>query len=119
MVFLRKDIKDIDKWDLSEGNKFTSDINIKELTKKIVSYKGKLVKLVKLDNYNFRKFLDEFFSIYLIMQKIYLYHHLRNDQDTTHGENKQKFKKVDKLWKNFCTLTSFINSEILSFPEKK
>lgn len=121
-LIVRSQVKPQDKWNVeslySDVSKFNQDFeNIKDLQselKTLLSKKGTLLKSSSSD-------LKDVIELQLATQrkivKLYVYSHLRHDEDTTDDENKGMHKKASSLYHEFSELTSWIEPELLALPE--
>ncbi len=58
-------------------------------------------------------------SISRILEKLYTFAHLRNDEDKTHTVHQENFERVVRLSTQIAQARSFIESEIMSIPESR
>lgn len=115
---LRKDVKLEDTWDLTaiyktdedfwaEFNKAEEELpNIAKLQNKLAnSAKDLLEVLTEVERYELR------------LQTLYIYAHLKNDQDTTETKYKELFAKTYDLYVNTATALSFVKPELMAVEE--
>ena len=115
----REDIKVEDKWAVNEI--FLSDEiwekEYKELQKEapqLKEFEGKLGDTDVLINY-----LDLNEKISRKAESIYVYAHLRSDEDTSNPKYQAMMNKVDAYMAEYATYTAYVVPEILSLPDGK
>ena len=115
----REDIKVEDKWAVNEI--FLSDEiwekEYKELQKEapqLKEFEGKLGDTDVLINY-----LDLNEKISRKAESIYVYAHLRSDEDTSNPKYQAMMNKVDAYMAEYATYTAYVVPEILSHPDGK
>lgn len=115
---LRKDVKLEETWDLTTI--YATDEKFWEVfeeanssLKNIASYQNKLANSAE-DLLDVIKMSEE---VELRMQTLYIYAHLKNDQDTTNVTYKEMFSKVWDLYVRTSTELSFITPELMSTDE--
>ena len=115
----REDIKAEDKWAVNEI--FLSDEiwekEYKELQKEapqLKEFEGKLGDTDVLINY-----LDLNEKISRKAESIYVYAHLRSDEDTSNPKYQAMMNKVDAYMAEYATYTAYVVPEILSLPDGK
>ncbi|MBF0714634.1 oligoendopeptidase F [Gemella sp. GH3] len=116
---LRKDVKIEETWDLTqifstdedfweEYNKAEEDIiNIKNYQNKLANSAQDLLEVMK-----------SFESYYLRLETVYVYAHLKNDQDTTNNVYKEMYAKAYDLYVRTYTEWSFLTPELLALDEE-
>ena len=115
----RKDVPDKYKWDLSDFFKNEEDFNknfdnVNKEIKKYSKYKGKLkdsntlLELLKFDD-----------AVYPLLEDLYVYAFLKNDEELGKTKNINRKNKVVKLYTDYCNAISFIDSEIISFSKEE
>lgn len=117
---LRKDIKLEETWDLTqifstdedfwaEYKKAEEDIvNIKNYQNKLANSAQDLLDVMKYFEANF-----------LRLETLYVYAHLKNDQDTTETTYKEMYSKAYDLYVRISTEWSFLTPELLAVEEEK
>lgn len=116
---LRKDVKLEETWDLTTI--YETDEKFWEVfeeannsLKNIASYQNKLANSAE-DLLDVIKMSEE---VELRLQTLYVYSHLKNDQDTTNATYKEMFSKVWDLYVRTSTELSFITPELMVADEK-
>ncbi len=62
--------------------------------------------------------LKDMFEAYRQIHKLYVYAHLRNDEDLGNSQYKTLFERARKLYFDFQTTASFYSPELLELPEE-
>lgn len=113
----RDQIKKEDKWEIekiySSNDEWEKDFEkLKEDAPKIIEFKGKLndPKLI-LD------YLKETEKNSRLAEKLYVYAHLKSDEDTTNNENQARMSKIDSYMAEFSSYSAYFVPEILSLGE--
>lgn len=78
------------------------------------SYKGKLH-----DPKTLRLALDEYFELDRQFTRLYVYAHLRNDEDLGNDKNKGSFLRISSLLHQFSSEISWVQPELLSLSEEQ
>ena len=110
----RKDVPDKYKWDLSDffKNEKEYEKSLKDAKERIIKYKdfkGKLKDSKKL--YEFLKFdIDTL----CLIENLYVYAHLKNDEDLGNSSSINRQNKTIKLFTDYSNAVSFFNPELLS-----
>lgn len=115
---LRKDVPNEYKWDLTKlyktENEWENDLKkIPELTKKFVSYKGKLsessnmlLEALKADD-----------ELGLLVEKVYHYASLMNEADQSESQNQERYNKVMMAYTQMSSQCSFFTPELLAIED--
>lgn len=80
---------------------------------KLTKYRGRLKEGSKV----LCALLQEFFSIKRGLIKLYIYAHLRHDEDLVYTPHKEIFDRISLLYSDFQNETSWIQPEILNIPQ--
>ena len=114
----RSEVPEKYRWDLNDFFKSDEEFNdslnqaIKDISK-FKNYKGKLndgktlYKLLELDN-----------ETSCLISNLYVYAHLKNDEDLGNSESINRQNKAVKLFTDYSNAISFIEPEILSFDKE-
>ena len=113
----REQIDDKYKWKLDKIYKDSSawedSFNkIKEQSKSLSEFQGKLS-----DNSKILEYLKEDEKISVEAEKLFVYAHMKSDEDTANHENQARMNKVDQFMAEFASYNAFFVPEILSLPE--
>ena len=97
-----------------------SDLNkdidkVKELIDKLASYKGKLAE----SKSNLYEALHTSEDAGRILEKLYVYTHMKSHEDTRINDNQGKATKIDMLSTELSMATSYMVPEIISIDEAK
>lgn len=116
---LRKDVKSEHTWDLTTIFKTDEDFwkefkEVEEDLKNISKNKNKLAKGAK----ELLEVLKESERYDLRIETLYIYAHLKNDQDTTETKYKEMYSKTYDLYLKISTEWSFLTPEIMAVDEK-
>ncbi len=116
---LRKDVKLEDTWDLTTIFKTDEDFwaefkNAEENLKNISNYQNKLANSAK-DLLEVLKASEE---CDLRLSTLYVYAHLKNDQDTTEAKYKEMYSKTYDLYVKNMTEWAFLTPELMEVDEK-
>lgn len=115
---LRKDVKLEDTWDLTTiyatDEDFWSEFQkAEEALKNVPNYQNKLANSAK-DLLEVLKASEEYD---LRLETLYVYAHLKNDQDTTESKYKEMFSKTYDLYVKTSTEWSFLTPELMAVDE--
>ncbi|MFC1671378.1 oligoendopeptidase F [Spirochaetota bacterium] len=115
----RKDITPGDKWDLSPLFKSpdqweTLYKNLENEIDKYNSFRGKMHESVDI----FLEAIEFDLSISRNLEKLYVYAHLKSDQDKSNQHNLGLHQRSMNLYTRISELSSFITPEIQSLPDK-
>ena len=116
----RQKIESQFKWTIDEMYPSESDLNkdiekVKELVEKVVTYKGKLSE----SKSNLYEALHTSEEAGRILEKLYVYTHMKSHEDTRINENQGKATKIDMLSTELSMATSYMVPEIISMDESK
>jgi oligoendopeptidase F len=109
-------------WDLKKI--YTSDDEWKENFETLAKLSNNDFKEVNqfeeklhLSPKNLEKCLDAYFDISRDLEKLYVYAHLKKDEDLTNNFYKEFYEKISALFHDFSHKTSWIESEILKMEK--
>lgn len=113
----REEINAEDKWKVEKIyaslEEWEKDFNfLKEEAPKLMEFSGKLNEKEKVKDY---LKLNE--KVSRIAEKVYVYAHLRSDEDTTNTKNQGVMNKIDAYMAEFASYNAFFVPEILSLGE--
>lgn len=113
----RDEIKKEDKWKIekiySSNDEWEKDFEkLKKDAPKIVEFRGKLNDLKVILEY-----LKETEKNSRLAEKLYVYAHLKSDEDTTNNENQARMSKIDSYMAEFSSYSAYFVPEILSLGE--
>lgn len=114
----RDEIKEEDKWEIrkiySSNDEWEKDFTkLKEEAPKLKEFKGKLNNpKVVLD------YLKETEKNSRLAEKLYVYAHLKSDEDTANNENQARMSKIDSYMAEFSSYSAYFVPEILSLGEE-
>ena len=113
----RDEIKKEDKWKIekiySSNNEWENDFEkLKKDAPKIVEFRGKLN-----DPKVILEYLKETEKNSRLAEKLYVYAHLKSDEDTTNNENQARMSKIDSYMAEFSSYSAYFVPEILSLGE--
>ena len=116
----RQNIENQYKWTIDEMYPSESDLNkdidkVKELIDKLASYKGKLAE----SKSNLYEALHTSEDAGRILEKLYVYTHMKSHEDTRINDNQGKATKIDMLSTELSMATSYMVPEIISMDEAK
>ena len=113
----REEIEAKDKWKLEEI--FTSDEEwenafkeLKEEAPSLKEFEGKLN-----NKENIKEFLDKYVDLGIKAETIYIYAHLKCDEDTSNSKYQAMMNKVDAYMAEYASYTAYFVPEILSQDE--
>ncbi|MFN8392092.1 MAG: oligoendopeptidase F [Bdellovibrionota bacterium] len=66
-----------------------------------------------------REALDVYLNMSRTLEKVYVFAHLRSDEDTSSGENLGRLEQATNLYARVSELWSFLTPELLALPEKQ
>ena len=87
---------------------------VKENAKAIQDYVGRVGESAD----TLYKVLDLEDKIFMRLEKVYTYAHLRHDEDTTHSTYKGLYDRACGLYAQIGSMFSFVTPEILTVPEE-
>ena len=116
----RKNIENKYKWTIDEMYPSESDLNkdiekVKAFVDELSAYKGKLAES-KENLYNALHTSEEAGRI---LEKLYVYTHMKSHEDTRINENQGKATKIDMLSTELSMATSYMIPEIINIDESK
>ena len=113
----REDIQEIDKWSVNEV--YSSDEvwekeykELKEEAPKLKWFEGKLKNGEVLIEY-----LELNEEISRKAEKIYVYAHLKSDEDTSNPKYQSMMNKIDAYMAEYATYSAYLVPELLSLPD--
>jgi oligoendopeptidase F len=117
----RKNISDNDKWNLTvlyeSDNKWYDDYNeIKNLKdlQPILQLKTKLKQITPKELYNFFKDMDD---IELKLENLYMYAHLKNDEDLSNNDYNEMYDKIKTVHTEYGKQTSWFVPELIKMSK--
>lgn len=115
----REEIQDQDKWSINEiyPNDEVWEKEYKELQEeapKLKEFEGKLG-----DGESLIKYFEVNEKVSRKAEKIYVYAHLRCDEDTSNTKYQAMMNKIDAYMAEYATYTAYVVPEILSLPDGK
>ena len=113
----RDEIKEEDKWEIEKiyksKEKWEEDFEfLKKEAPKLKEFNGKLNEPKYIVEY-----LKETEKVSRLAEKLYVYAHLKSDEDTTNNENQARMSKIDSYMAEFSSYTAYFVPEILSLGE--
>ncbi|MCB1191651.1 MAG: oligoendopeptidase F [Leptospiraceae bacterium] len=113
----RKDINPKDQWDLTllfQDDKSWKDAFtiLESEIHEYNSFKGRLSESIL----TFKNSLDFNFSVYRKIEALYVYAHLKNDEDKTNQTYLGMYQQAFNLYSRISELASFLDPEIQSIP---
>ncbi|GAA0115488.1 oligoendopeptidase F [Clostridium senegalense] len=116
-VKTREEIPEKYKWNVSKmySNDELWEMDFKkakEICPKLLKYKGKLKNSKDLLNY-----LKSYIDASMLMEDLYVYAHLRNDENQANPKYQVILDKIKTYYSEFASMNSFFIPEILSFSE--
>ncbi|WP_138207420.1 oligoendopeptidase F [Haloimpatiens lingqiaonensis] len=114
----RDEVSDKYKWDIKKVyetlEEWEKDFNIlKEKAPKLSSYSGKLS-----DGHNLLEFLKLQEEVSRLLEKLYVYAHLRSDEDTGNNTFQGLKNRIDSYLAEVMSFGAFFQPEILSLNEE-
>ena len=116
----RQNIENQYKWTIDEMYPNESDLNndidkVKDLIKKVAAYRGKLSESEKV-LYDALHTSEEAGRV---LEKLYVYTHMKSHEDTRVNENQGKATKIDMLSTELSMATSYMVPEIINIDDDK
>lgn len=115
----RSEVADQYKWKLEDIYATTDAFNA-DMTKiqktyipKLKSYQGKLKNADKI-----LEFMKVFVDANRTFDKLYVYSHMKSDEDVSNSQNSELASRTDSLNADFSASTAFFNSELLAKSDK-
>ncbi len=116
----REEIQENSKWDLS--GLYTADAawqrEFKELEEEAKGY-AKYQGTLGTSTATLKACLEFDLNVSRKLEKLYVYAHLRNDEDKTNAEHQGNFEKIVRSATRISQARSFIQSELMSIPESR
>lgn len=114
----RNEIREEDKWNIEKIYKSSDDFekDFEELKKeapKLKDFEGKLN-----DPKNILEYLKYSEKMNRLAEKLYVYSHLKSDEDTANNENQARMSKIDSYMADFSSYSAYFVPEILSLGEE-
>jgi len=118
MALKREEIQKEDKWNVEaiyeSDQQWEKDFNIaKEKINEITQFKGKLKDSAK----NIKNMIDKLTEIERFLNKIYLYAHMRHDEDTRNEKYKDMEERISTLLTKYDEISSYIGPELISIED--
>jgi oligoendopeptidase F len=111
----RNSVAGIDCWDVealyADLQKWEADF-LKIDWKPLLSYRGRLNEGAPL----VREFYDNFYTVERLLVKLYVYAHLRRDEDLTNDLHKETFGRIEGRHHLFVEAFSWVEPELLALP---
>ena len=114
----REEINSKDKWKVEKIFKSDEEWeaafkNLQEEAPKLKDFEGKLN-----NSENIKAFLDKYVDLGVKAETIYVYAHLKCDEDTSNSKYQAMMNKVDAYMAEYASYTAYFVPEILSLDEK-
>lgn len=114
----RNEIREEDKWDIEKIYKSSDDFekdfeDLKKEAPKLKNFEGKLN-----DPQNILEYLKYSEKMNRLAEKLYVYSHLKSDEDTANNENQARMSKIDSYMADFSSYSAYFVPEILSLGEE-
>lgn len=114
----RNEIREEDKWDIEKIYKSSDDFekdfeDLKKEAPKLKDFEGKLN-----DPQNILEYLKYSEKMNRLAEKLYVYSHLKSDEDTANNENQARMSKIDSYMADFSSYSAYFVPEILSLGEE-
>ena len=114
----RNEIREEDKWDIEKIYKSSDDFekdfeDLKKEAPKLKDFEGKLN-----DSQNILEYLKYSEKMNRLAEKLYVYSHLKSDEDTANNENQARMSKIDSYMADFSSYSAYFVPEILSLGEE-
>ena len=114
----RNEIREEDKWNIEKIYKSSDDFekDFEELKKeapKLKDFEGKLN-----DPQNILEYLKYSEKMNRLAEKLYVYSHLKSDEDTANNENQARMSKIDSYMADFSSYSAYFVPEVLSLGEE-
>ena len=119
-VVTREQIEEQYKWDLttmyaSDADQEKDFAAVKDSFERLASYQGTLADSAE----QLAKVLDDVFAIARKMSNVYVYAHLKHDQDSTDANYQEMEAKAAQLYAEFGQTISYSTPELLAIPQEK
>ena len=114
----RNEIREEDKWNIEKIYKSSDDFEkdfeaLKKEAPKLKDFEGKLN-----DPQNILEYLKYSEKMNRLAEKLYVYAHLKSDEDTANNENQARMSKIDSYMADFSSYSAYFVPEILSLGEE-
>ena len=114
----RNEIREEDKWNIEKIYKSSDDFEkdfeaLKKEAPKLKDLEGKLN-----DPQNILEYLKYSEKMNRLAEKLYVYSHLKSDEDTANNENQARMSKIDSYMADFSSYSAYFVPEILSLGEE-
>lgn len=86
----------------------------KEISSQLLKYKGKLK-----DSKCLLEYLNKYVKASSLIEDLFVYAHLRSDEDTTNSKYQVLLDKISNYYAEFSSIISFFIPEILTFDENE
>ena len=119
-ILKRKEVPNDMTWDIEVIYKTSEDWEkdfavIPALVDKFMTFKGHLAdSAAKL-----RAAIEAEDAMERLAEKVYVYAHLRSDEDTTNSENRSRVDRAQSLFAEISGKTAWFDPEIMAIPKKK
>ena len=119
-VMKRKEVPEEMTWDLETIYANPADWEkdfaaIPALVDKFMAFKGKLADSAT----SLREAIETEDAMERLAEKVYVYAHLRSDEDTANTENRSRVDRAQGLFAEISGKTAWFNPEIMGIPKKK
>ena len=119
-VLNRKEVPEEMTWDIeimyaTPGAWEKDFATISPLVDKFMTFKGKLSNSAK----TLREAIETEDVMERLAEKVYVYAHLRSDEDTGNTENRSRVDRAQSLFAEISGKTSWFDPEIMAIPEKR
>lgn len=116
----RQQVAATNTWDLQSMYSSLSEwekalAGLEEKIESLASFQGRLNESLEV----LLEALQLYLSIAQRVEKIYVYAHLRHDEDTTNTQYAGAYQKAARLYTQFASAASFFNPELLALPEAR
>ncbi len=116
----RKEIPKEMTWDIeaiyASHKEWEKDFSaISALVDKFMTFKGHLADSATA----LRDAIETEDAMERLAEKVYVYAHLRSDEDTSHSENKSRIDRAQSLFAEISGETAWFDPEIMAIPSKK
>ena len=115
----RSEVESKYKWNVEKmyesDEKWEEDFQkAKKLCPELLNYKGKLKNGEVLLEY-----LNKFVDTSILVENLYVYAHLRNDEDQTNSKYQSILDKIKSYYSEFSSIISFFVPEVLTFSKEE
>lgn len=114
----RNEIREEDKWNIEKIYKSSEDFEknfevLKKEAPNLKNFEGKLN-----EPQNILEYLKYSEKMNRLAEKLYVYSHLKSDEDTANNENQARMNKIDSYMADFSSYSAYFVPEILSLGEE-